>query len=53
MIKELKHYKDQAIMSFTNPWEDISLFVGIVFSSITIVIEVLAQISLFNKLSKG
>jgi len=43
----------QAIMSFTNPGKDISLYVGIggiVFSSITIIIGLFAQIALSKKI---
>ncbi len=42
----------QAIMSFTNPGKDISLYVGIggiIFSSITIIIGIIIQISLNKK----
>jgi len=42
----------QALMSFTNPGKDISLYVGIggiVFSSITIIIGIVIQISLLKE----
>ena len=41
----------QALMSFNNPGKDISLFVGIggiVFSSITIIIGIIIQLSLLK-----
>ena len=45
----------QALMSFTNPGKDISLYVGIggiVFSSITIIIGIIIQISLLKEYRK-